>query len=49
MSRSETLARQIMGSGHPVNEVRVDGLKNELVRWEIERQAALIRLQTAPV
>lgn len=30
-----------MGSGHPMNEVRVDRLKAELVRWETERRAFL--------
>ena len=37
----DTLARRIMGSGHPMNEVRVDRLKAELVRWETERRAFL--------
>ncbi|KAH7921032.1 hypothetical protein BV22DRAFT_1198490 [Leucogyrophana mollusca] len=35
------LARRIMGSSHPVNEVRVEKLKSELVRWELEKRAAL--------
>lgn len=34
-----------MGSAHPVNDVRVDKLKGELVRWETERRAALARLR----
>ncbi|THV03247.1 hypothetical protein K435DRAFT_962618 [Dendrothele bispora CBS 962.96] len=44
-SKGESLARRMTGSGHPVNEVRVDKLKSELVRWETERRAALARLQ----
>ncbi|KIK63095.1 hypothetical protein GYMLUDRAFT_41406 [Collybiopsis luxurians FD-317 M1] len=43
LSSSEHLIRRISGSGHPVNEVRVDKLKSELVRWETERRAALAR------
>ncbi|KAF5377352.1 hypothetical protein D9757_007998 [Collybiopsis confluens] len=43
LSRSEHLIRRISGSGHPVNEVRVDKLKSELVRWETERRASLAR------
>ncbi|KAG1717553.1 peptidase family M48-domain-containing protein [Suillus lakei] len=34
------LARQIMGSSHPVNEVRIEKLKSELVRWELEKRVA---------
>ncbi|KAF9267722.1 hypothetical protein L218DRAFT_954912 [Marasmius fiardii PR-910] len=45
LSKSEGLARSIMGTGHPVNEVRVGKLKSELVRWETERRAALLRLK----
>ncbi|KIY71490.1 hypothetical protein CYLTODRAFT_429409 [Cylindrobasidium torrendii FP15055 ss-10] len=40
---TETLARRIMGTGHPVNQVRVERLKSELVRWETERRATLER------
>jgi Zn-dependent protease with chaperone function len=43
ISKSEHLIRRMSGSGHPVNEVRVDKLKSELVRWETERRAALAR------
>ncbi|KAF8638291.1 hypothetical protein AX17_002311 [Amanita inopinata Kibby_2008] len=39
--RSNTLAHGIMGSSHPINEVRVDKLKKELERWEAERTAAI--------
>jgi hypothetical protein len=33
-----------MSVGHPANEIRVEKLKGELVRWEHERQEALRRL-----
>ncbi|KIJ14456.1 hypothetical protein PAXINDRAFT_156119 [Paxillus involutus ATCC 200175] len=36
-----TLVRQIMGSSHPVNEVRIEKLKSELVRWELEKRVSL--------
>ncbi|PBL03496.1 hypothetical protein ARMGADRAFT_912638 [Armillaria gallica] len=42
-NKADSLARRIMGSGHPMNEVRVDRLKSELVRWETERRAALLK------
>ncbi|KAF9238523.1 hypothetical protein BU15DRAFT_47588 [Melanogaster broomeanus] len=35
------LARQIMGASHPVNELRIEKLKSELVRWELEKRVAL--------
>ncbi|KAJ8455498.1 hypothetical protein ONZ45_g18930 [Pleurotus djamor] len=34
---------EIMGSTHPVNDIRVEKLRAELDRWETERQAALHR------
>ncbi|KAG1779052.1 hypothetical protein EV702DRAFT_1044012 [Suillus placidus] len=37
---SWALARQITGSSHPVNEVRIEKLKSELVRWELEKRVA---------
>lgn len=37
---SWTLPRQIMSSSHPVNEVRIEKLKGELVRWELEKRVA---------
>lgn len=40
--------RRIMahnGSAHTVNDIRIDNLRKELVRWETERRAALLRLQ----
>lgn len=36
----------IMGSGHPVNEVRVEKLREELGRWRTERGRVLTQLQT---
>jgi hypothetical protein len=33
-----------MSAGHPANDIRVEKLKGELVRWENERQEALNRL-----
>ena len=36
-------ARRIMGSSHPVNEVRIEKLKSELVRWELEKRVAVQR------
>ncbi|KAF8071898.1 hypothetical protein FPV67DRAFT_904367 [Lyophyllum atratum] len=43
------LARQIMGPGtsHPVNEMRIEGLKRELARWEAERRSTFSRLHVA--
>lgn len=35
------LARRIMGATHPVHGVRIEKLKSELLRWELERRAAL--------
>lgn len=37
---------RIVGSGHPVNEVRVDKLREELGRWRTERERVLSELQT---
>jgi hypothetical protein len=45
LGNNSSVVRQIMGSGHPVDEVRVESLKSELARWEAERQAALRRLE----
>ncbi|KAK0204894.1 peptidase family M48-domain-containing protein [Desarmillaria ectypa] len=42
-TKADSLARRIMGSSHPMNEMRVDRLKSELVRWETERRAALLK------
>ena len=40
--------RNIMGHGHPVGSVRVDRLKDELLRWETERRAALLKARLQP-
>lgn len=37
---SESLPMRWMGSTHPMNVVRVESLKEELRRWERQRQAA---------
>ncbi|RDB26313.1 Metalloendopeptidase OMA1, mitochondrial [Hypsizygus marmoreus] len=42
---SHHLARRIMGSSHPVTELRVERLKEELARWESERLATVSRLR----
>lgn len=34
-------ARQIMGASHPVHQVRIEKLKSELVRWELEKRVAV--------
>ncbi|KAH9972865.1 hypothetical protein BGW80DRAFT_1437521 [Lactifluus volemus] len=41
-----TFALRIMGSSHPVNEVRVEKLREELDRWRTERERELTELQT---
>jgi len=38
-------ASGIVGSGHPVNEVRVEKLREEIYRWRTERQRVLAKLQ----
>ncbi|KAJ7494753.1 peptidase family M48-domain-containing protein [Mycena galericulata] len=40
---SSSFVHKITGSKHPVNEVRVNSLKEELLRWETERRAELRR------
>ncbi|PFH53000.1 hypothetical protein AMATHDRAFT_138652 [Amanita thiersii Skay4041] len=35
------LARSIMGASHPVHEIRIEKLKEELERWESERRAEI--------
>ncbi|KAI6122244.1 hypothetical protein EDD16DRAFT_1691958 [Pisolithus croceorrhizus] len=40
-----TLAHRIMGASHPVIGVRVERLKDELVRWELEKRVALKQQQ----
>ncbi|KAI5996739.1 hypothetical protein EDD15DRAFT_2387139 [Pisolithus albus] len=39
------LADRIMGISRPVNGVRIERLKNELTRWELEKKVALKRRQ----
>lgn len=36
-------SRRIMGTSHPVHEVRIEKLKSELVRWELEKRVAVRR------
>ncbi|KAI9461624.1 hypothetical protein BJY52DRAFT_188621 [Lactarius psammicola] len=40
-----TFALRIMGSGHPVNQVRVEKLREELDRWVTERERVLAELR----
>jgi len=47
LNSDPNLARGIMGSTHPMNEMRVDKLKDELFRWELERRVAVSRIQAA--
>jgi hypothetical protein len=44
---STELPRQIMGKSHPVHELRVRSLRDELTRWETERQSVMASLQAA--
>lgn len=34
-----------VGSSHPMNVVRVERLKDELRRWELQREAARFKLK----
>ncbi|KAJ7104139.1 hypothetical protein B0H15DRAFT_808715 [Mycena belliarum] len=45
---SSSFVHKITGSQHPVNDVRVNSLKGELLRWETERRAELRRRSTPP-
>lgn len=40
-----TFALRIMGSGHPVNQDRVQNLRKELDRWRTERERVLTELR----
>ncbi|KAI0049805.1 hypothetical protein FA95DRAFT_1677283 [Auriscalpium vulgare] len=40
-----TVAMKIMGSGHPINEVRIEKLRDELARWRRERDRVVDELQ----
>ena len=42
------IARQIMGASHPVSELRVNSLKDELARWEVERQKTIVSSSSNP-
>jgi len=44
-SQQRAFALKIAGSGHPVNEVRVEKLREELGRWRTERERVLTELQ----
>ncbi|KAJ7066984.1 hypothetical protein C8F01DRAFT_980229 [Mycena amicta] len=45
---SVSIVHKITGSRHPMNEVRVSCLKDELLRWETERRAELAKRTTPP-
>jgi hypothetical protein len=47
-NQSQQFALKIVGSGHPVNEVRVEKLREELDRWRAERERVLTELQGRP-
>jgi hypothetical protein len=47
VKRTADIARRIMGSTHPVHELRVKSLRDELARWEKERQSVMARLQAS--
>jgi len=40
---SDTLVRRIMGSTHPVSEIRVERLRTELDQWESARRSIIAR------
>ena len=40
-----SFALRIMGSRHPVNQVRVEKLREELNRWRAERERVLTELR----
>ncbi|KAJ7170705.1 hypothetical protein C8R43DRAFT_1059309 [Mycena crocata] len=40
---TSSFVHNISGSKHPVNEVRVNSLKGELIRWETEKRAEMRR------
>jgi len=46
--KREHLVHKIVGSTHPVNSVRVEMLKAEIVRWEVERRAAVLKAKNPP-
>ncbi|KAF7969904.1 hypothetical protein HWV62_25571 [Athelia sp. TMB] len=36
-------ARRLLGSTHPLHDTRIEALKDELVRWELERRVTVAR------
>jgi hypothetical protein len=46
-NRHAELVRQIMGKSHPVHELRVKSLRDELARWETARQSVMAYLRTS--
>jgi hypothetical protein len=42
--QQRTFPLKIVGSGHPMNEVRVEKLRGELDRWRTERERTLAKL-----
>ena len=42
------IARGLMGSTHPIDEVRVNKLRDELLRWELERRVTLQQIDNQP-
>lgn len=47
LKRRSEHTRQIMGRTHPVHELRVKSLREELARWETERQCVMDRLRNS--
>jgi len=43
--QQRTFTLKIVGTGHPMNEVRVEKLREELDRWRTERERALAELR----
>lgn len=48
-SQQRAFALKIVGSGHPVNEDRVEKLREELDRWRTERERVLTELRALAV
>lgn len=44
----DSSVKPMVGATHPLNQDRVQVLKNELVRWETERRARLVQLWNPP-
>ena len=45
VAEGASLVRRIMSATHPVHEARVARLKNELARWETERQRTIRKIK----